>query len=318
MKRPGLPLILAVLALIGCAALAFALFRTEQGLSRDLAEKLGEFGATAREARSESGAAQDATRDFAQRLNTIEARLAEFQNQQIALETLYKDLARTRDEWTLADIEQIVTLAAQQLQLSGNVKAALVALETADSRLARLDKPQFTGLRRALGRDMETLRATPFVDTGGIALRLDALSQGVAQLPLAHQARAKQAAPAPAGWGGAARETWNELKQLVQIRRLTDPEAPLLTPTQTYYLRENLRLRLLSARLALLAREEALYQSDLKAAHAWVERYFDARDPTVAAALVSLDKLLASRVSIAVPDIAASLDAVANHRLAHE
>lgn len=311
-------LIVALVALLASAVLGFALFRIEQSLSNDLAAKLGEFGATMHEARKQADEAREATRDFAQRMNTLESRLAEFQNQQLALETLYKDLARTRDEWVLADLEQIVMLASQQLQLAGNVRGALAALETADQRLARLDKPQFTGLRRAFAKDMEALRATPFVDTAGLALRLDALSGGLAGWPLAHMARARTPPAKAQGWGGLASELWGEFKQLVQIRRLSDPEAPLLTPTQTYYLRENLRLRLLSARFALLAREEATYQADLLAAHDWVARYFDTRDPAVTAAIKSLERLRASRVSIAVPDISGSLGAVAHYRLAQD
>src|SRR6266542_2987440 len=68
------------------------------------------------------------------------ARLAESQSQSLALEALYQDLSRNRDEWQLAEIEQVLAIASQQLQLARNVRAALLALQLADSRLARTDR----------------------------------------------------------------------------------------------------------------------------------------------------------------------------------
>ena len=129
-------------------------------------------------------ASQGSTGEAQVKQSVLENKIAESQSQQLALEALYQELSRSRDEWTLAEIEQILTVASQQLQLAGNVQAALLALQTAEGRLARSDRPQFIPLRRVLNRDIERLRAAPNLDIAGMALRLDNLIADVDGLPL--------------------------------------------------------------------------------------------------------------------------------------
>src|SRR3974377_35339 len=79
------------------------------------------------------------------------------------------------------------------------------------------------------------------------------------------------------GWRRFLRQVWQELRQLVRIENVARPEAPLLTPPQQFFLRENLKLRLLSARFDLLFRDQANFRADLTAADAWLDKYFDTR-----------------------------------------
>lgn len=290
------------------------------GLREELARRLRDSDADSREARTGAKLAQESVREAQTRLAQLEAKLAESQNQQVALEALYQELSRGRDEWVMAEIEQILTIASQQLQLAGNVQAALVALQTADSRLARSDRPQFIPLRKVIARDIERLKATPNVDLAGLALKLDQLISSVDSLALAHDERAGGSARPEARtdggfWNRFGAEVWGELRQLVRVRNVQRPEPPLLSPNQAFFLRENLKLRLLNARLALLARDEATFREDVKAAHGWLQRYFDPRAKSTAAALASLKALSASGISIEIPTIAGSLTAVRNFKL---
>jgi uncharacterized protein HemX len=261
---------------------------------------------------------REAVADAQVKLGVLEARLAESQNQQIALEALYQELSRNRDEWQLAEIEQVLAIAAQQLQLSGNVRAALLALQLAESRLARSDRPQFVPVRRALARDIERLKALPALDVAAATRQLDALAAGVDALPLAFEGRVERAPERPKppaeqpGWVEEFTSgLWSELKQLVVVRRVDAPEPPLLAPTQAYFLRENLRLRLLNARLALLARSQPAYQEDLRLAQDWLRRYFDARAKPVQAAQAQLRQLQSATPALEPPpSIADSLEAV--------
>src|SRR6185369_14680145 len=151
--------------------------------------------------RSAGRQAQEGLRDAQAKIGALEQRLTESQSQQLALEALYQELSRNRDEWQLAEIEQVLAIARQQLQLSGNVRAALLALQLAESRLARADRPQFLPVRRALARDIERLRAVPGLDLSGISLKLDSLVAAVDSLPLAFDERtpklADERAPLP-------------------------------------------------------------------------------------------------------------------------
>ncbi len=288
----------------------------------ELARRLRDIEADARDARSLARQAQEAMREMQARFGALEGRLADAQSQQAALEALYQELSRNRDEWQLAEIEQVLAIAAQQLQLTGNVRAALLALQVAEGRLARTDRPQFVAVRRALARDIERLKALPAVDLPAISRQLDALAAGVDALPLGLDGRAERAPQKPkppAAAQGAvelmAADLWNEIRQLVVVRRVDKPEAPLLAPSQAYFLRENLRLRLLNARVSLLVRSQATYQEDLQAAQRWLQRYFDTRARTTQAALAQLKQLQAAPLGLEpAPSISDSLEAVRGYK----
>lgn len=303
------------------AALVAALWLDTRGriaaTQEELARRLRDIEAGGREAVAQSQRAEEAARELQLRVGALEARLAESQSQQAALEALYQDLARGRDEWQLAEIEQVLAIAQQQLQLAGNVRAALLALQLAESRLVRADRPQFLALRRALARDIERLRALPALDLAGISLRLDGLIAAVDGLPLAFEerlTREPQGAARPAAeQGSLARlgtEIWRELKTLVVVRRIEGEAPPFVPPAQAYFLRENLKLRLLGARIALFSRNEAGYREDLRGAQAWIERYFDARSRPAQAALAQLKALAQATIAFEPPSLADSLDAV--------
>lgn len=136
----------------------------------------------------------ESLRDAQAKIGALDGRLAEFQNQQGALEALYQELARNRDEWQLAEIEQVLAIAQQQLQLSGNVRAALLALQLAEGRLSRVDRPQFLPVRRALTRDIDRLKSLPVLDVPGLSLALDRLVSSVDALPLAFDERVERPA----------------------------------------------------------------------------------------------------------------------------
>jgi uroporphyrin-3 C-methyltransferase len=314
--------VLAIIA-VALAAVLAALFwvDTRQRIGstqEELARRLQDLETIAREARSTARQSQDFVRDAQARIGQLEARLVEWQGQQLALEALYQDLSRNRDEWQLAEIEQVLAIASQQLQLAGNVRAALLALQLADGRLARADRPQFMPIRRALARDIERLRALPAIDFPGMSMRIDTLVASVDALPLAFDERAerlvaaKEAATAAERgfWARLGAEIWSEVKQLVVVRQMTSPEPPLLPPQQAWFLRENLRLRLLNARLSLLSRDEAGYREDLRAAQSWLRRYFDVRSKQTADALAQLKQLSSASISFEMPTISESLDAV--------
>ena len=244
---------------IAALAAAFAAWqwydsRSEIGaLRQETAKKLAAADAQAGGSRLVAEQAREAMAAAQVKLGMLESRLAESQNQQLALESLYQELSRNRDEWAYAEIEQSLALASQQLALAGNVKAALVALQTADARLQRMDRPQLTALRKAINGDIARLKAAPHVDTLAISTRLDALIAQLDKLPLATEMRSQPEQP-PAAAPGAGegnpwtrfwRDVWTELRGLICVQQMDKPDAALLAPSQSFFLRENLRLRLI-------------------------------------------------------------------------
>src|SRR3954463_9118707 len=185
--------LIAVLLAAGLALLSWLHTRQRIGATQEeLARRLRDIEADARDARVTARQAQETVREAQVRLGQLDARLAEWQSQQLALEALYQDLSRNRDEWQLAEVEQVLAIASQQLQLAGNVRAALLALQLAEGRLARTDRPQFMPIRRALARDIERLRALPAIDFPGMSMRIDSLVASVDALPLAFDERAER------------------------------------------------------------------------------------------------------------------------------
>jgi uroporphyrin-3 C-methyltransferase/uroporphyrinogen III methyltransferase/synthase len=271
------------------------------------------------------------------KVSVLEARQSEAQNQQAALEQLYRDLAKNRDDWALAEIEQVLSTASQQLQIAGNVRTALVALQNADARLSRIDRPQFIAIRRAIAQDIEKLKSLPSVDLTGVAVRLDSLIAQVDAMPLLSDAKPAIVAPTPKTklsnrqknesdsafewrvemqerWAAWSSELWTDLKQLLRVRTVTAPEALLLTPEQAFFARENVKLRLLNARVALLSRNDAAFRSDMAEADRALQRYFDSRDPHTRAGRELIRQIRESVLNIEMPSLSHSLAAVRQSR----
>ena len=178
-------------------------------------------------------------------------------------------------------------------------------------------------MRRIITRDADRLRALPAVDVPGLTLKLDNLVAAIDELPLASEQRPSETplrpAAAPTGfWARLGGEALRDVKDLLRIRVADLAEAPLLAPEQAYFVRENLKLKLLSARLALLARDEATFRADLRIAAKWLGQQFDTSGKTGANALAVLKQLGDSDVSMRLPDIADSLRAVQSQRTTRE
>lgn len=325
-RRSHLAAIALLLALLALAVAGWQWLESRRNfgqLELEVAKRLGEVDGLNRDARVLAAQSRDNLSDVSARLGQLEVRIVETQNQRLALESLYRDLSRSRDEWTLAEVEQVLLIANQHLQLAGNVKAALVALQTADTRLARMDRPQLSALRRVVNQDMERLKAAPDVDLVGMALRLDQIMSQVDALVLVMDKRPQRPDPetqssATGFWRRIWQETKQDLRDLIRIQNVEHPEVPLLSPDQAFFLRENLKLRLLGARLALLAHDEAGFRGDIKAASGWLTRYYDNSDKSVLAAQATLKQLIQADIGIRVPDISASLDAARSFLLARE
>ena len=297
--------------------------RASVSLQREVAGRLAAADAAASQARATEADLANQLRTAQSSIAALETRVSAFQAQQASLDALYRDLAPSRDELALTEIEQILVLASQQLSLAGNVQAALTALQVADGKLAQLDRPQFGALRRALAKDIEALKAVPYIDVTGIAIKLDQVIAAVDTLPLARDERvAPPPSPPPAAaepaWRRLLTDLWAQVHDIVRIEVSNQPAAPLLTPSQAFFLRENLRLRLLSARIGLLSHNERTFKADLHDAIAWLDRYFDITSHPVQSALATLAQQSQVTMPHAMPTLADSLDAVRALRVAAE
>ena len=318
----------AIIAVLALALLGWQWMETRTRLSdlqQELAKRLSQGDTVAQEGRTLAKQGQETLQSLQAKVGVLEARVADSQSQQQALDNLYQELARNRDDRLTAEVEQTINIAAQQLQLAGNVQLALTALQNADSRLAGVNRPQFLVLRKAVNRDIGRLRAVPVADVPGMALKLENVITAVDGMPLAFEAeprseaRAAQAAGNTGGfWANLGRELWGEMKQLIRVERLDRPDPGLLAPDHAFFLRENLKLRLVNARLSLLQRDTRSFREDARQAGAWIDRYFDNRTPAAQAALASLKQLATTDISAELPTLNDSLTALRSLKVGGE
>jgi uncharacterized protein HemX len=307
---------LAVIAL--ASALAFEWYDSRARIATlrdDTAARVREAGTDARESVAAVREMREALRELQARVGAAEQRLAEARSREVALDAMYQELARGRDDWLLAETEQTVQIAAQQLQLARNVPAALAALQTVEARLGRTDRPELASLRGAVAADIQRLKSTPTVDVSGLTTRIDRLIEEVERLPLRSEERpaaaSRPALPEPGPWWKRwTAAAWTEVKSLVRIERIDVSDPRLLAPEHAYFLRENLKLRLLHARVALIQRNETAFRSDVKQALDWINRYFDPREKSVADARAALAELEEAALRVELPTLADSLGAV--------
>ena len=296
-------------------------------LQQELARRLADGDSAVKDARTQARQSQEALAILQAKVGVLDAKLAETQSQAVALEAMYQELSSTRDERVLAEVEQAVAIAMQQLQFAGNVEAALSALQGADARLARSVQPQFLPARKLIARDIERLKATPGADITGLSLKIESVVAAVDSLPLAYAQRpiaeaVKPATPSkPASadyWRELGADLWREFRQMVRLERIDQADPALLAPHQSFFLRENLKLRLLNARLALLGHDQWTFRNELKQAQYWVDRYFDGREKSVQTVQGSLKQLASTEINIELPNLNESLSAIKNFTLGKE
>jgi uroporphyrin-3 C-methyltransferase len=220
----------------------------------------------------------------------LDSRLSEVALQRSQLEELMQSLSRSRDENMVVDIESALSLAQQQAELTGSVQPLLAALQSAHKRLSKAAQPRLNPVLRALQSDMDRMQSVSVIDTPSLLNKLDELVVLVEELPLLNavgsKSRTAPATPKPVAhvweqvwregqWSALGASMWAELSSLVRVSRIDQPEAVLLSPEQSFFARENLKLRLLNARLGLLARQTAASRDDLQLVERDIYRFFD-------------------------------------------
>ncbi|WP_199543513.1 fused uroporphyrinogen-III synthase HemD/membrane protein HemX [Paraburkholderia kururiensis] len=329
------PLLWFVVVVIACAAGVggFALNRKVARMDERLVQRQQANDAQTAELRVKTDQAVATVHQMDSQVAQLEGKLADAQNAQQALAQQYADLARNRDDWTLAEVGQMLSSASEQLQLTGNTQLALFALQSADQRLAASDGAQALAVRKAIAQDVDKLKAAPSTDLTGLGIKLDNAIDAVDTLPLAGEApvaHAKPQAPKPADTAKLAAATgeprwkvWlqsfatgigHQLTSLVQVRRIDNADAMLVAPDQGYFVRQNVKLRLLSARISLLSRNQAALKSDLHAADAALARYFDNASKQTQTVRDLVKQVDAGSPAVELPNLNTSLQAVRQYR----
>jgi uroporphyrin-3 C-methyltransferase len=318
-KTSRLALTLAVVA-VAALALSAMLWQKLSLIEEQLVRQSADSGSNAIEARTLARQALDQAREAVARQAVMDERLSTVALQRTQLEELMQSLSRSRDENLVVDIESAVRLAQQQAQLTGSVEPMLAALKSADLRLTRAAQPRLAALQRAIARDLARVKGATVSDTPTLLVKFDEVVRLADELPLANAV----AAPAPSGslkprrdegvvawWQRGLQVVGEEFRKLVRVSRIEQPEAALVSPEQSYFLRENLKLRLLNARLGLLARQFDASRADLVAAAAMINKYFDPASRGTRLAASMLQQMQGQMKNLELPRVDDTLAALA-------
>ena len=236
-----------------------------------------------------------------------------------ALASLYRDIQGDNEDWAIAEVEYLLIIAMHRLLLEGDVITALAAMEAADLRLKGLGDPGLLPVRQQLVADMNQLRAVNHADLAGMAIYLAELVDLAADLPLNSQVITKAVLSADENqideglaaepiWKKVPRLLWQEIKSLVVIKRSGEARQALLLPGEEYFLTQNLRLELESARLSVLRADSGNLRASVVLIQSWLRQYFDTNDSAVINVMETLDQMQAIELQPALPDISSSVE----------
>lgn len=320
-QRSWLVLFLVVAVAGAALIVSVMLWQKLSRIQEQLARQSADTGLQALEAKTWAKQAQETVQDSAARISLMEARVAEVALQRTQLEDLMQSLSRSRDDNLVVDIDSALRIAQQQAQMTGNAEPLLVALQSAQKRIQRAAQPRLTPVSRAIEKDLERLNNLPAFDLPGLLVKLDEGVTLVDGLSLANEAQVSQnqmrlqAEAAgeqvpPTWWMASLTRMGEEIKNLLRVSRIDTPEAALMSPEQAFFVRENLKLKLLNARLGLLARQKDGVRADLGSAAVLVRRYADLQTRRTAQLLQLLEQTSEQVRTSDVPRIEGSLAAL--------
>jgi uroporphyrin-3 C-methyltransferase len=287
----------ALVALLVAIMLWLKVGAMQEQLARQSADAL----AQSLEARTFALHADEIVRDAAGRLALVETRVAEVALQRAQLEEIMQSLSRSRDESLAVDVEAALRFALQQAQVTGNVQPLLAALKAGEQRVARAAQPRLAPVQRAMQNDIDRLRASAGAGMVEALLQIDELIRRVDDLPTVNAVAVRadgdvEIEPVPADaswWERILPRVRAEARALLRVSRIEYPDAALLTPQQTFFLRENFKLKLLSARLSVLSRQVDAARGQLAEVSASLNHYFDPASRRVQAAATLLQQIQA-------------------------
>lgn len=248
---------------------------------------------------------------------------------------LHSELGRSIDSWTLEEAEQLMFVANQRLQFTGDVEISRSALELADERLENLADPGLNSVRQLLSSEILALRNVDSIDTTSVLNKLTTLSDSVGTLPLigdivvpekmaANENQSESESETGAGQSeevskfrrysqpiiDATSAFIGSLGDLIQIEKNGTSIKPVISAEVRQMTYEKTRLTLEAAQIAFIRQQPALYTNRIQSARQWVEQNFDQNANSTITWLAQLNDIGSLSPNAEIPNISASLNAI--------
>ena len=282
------------------------------------------------------------------RLSGAEQRISELNLQRTQLEELMLSVSRSRDETLVQDLGSALRFAVQQAQLMGNPQPLIAALQVGIERIEAAANPRLAGVRDAMKNDLDVMQTETNTDVSLVVRDLARLTRDVNKIAMRDTAPPTDrtvtsdadtsAAPSPAiglatdpasttvapslldqavtsvssVWHSLSQAFVAQASQLVRVRAVAPTDELMLSPENAWVLRENLKLRLLSARLAVLSGQKQTALADISAVLQGIALYADPAAPSVVGLVGDLQQLQTTIAALHVPIPQSTLAALAS------
>ena len=319
--------LLLVLVLAGAAG-----WSLQQGMDRekDLKRRINKLENTTGGQQAElQGQLQSLEQDIRKQLKTgLDAANSASTNQSASLQQFSQQLdaqnqqiaafsANDHESWLRAEAQYLLRLANQRVVMARDTDSALALLDSADSILRQLDDVSLHDVRAAVAAEQAALRAVPKVDVEGIYLRLSALVEQADRLvifQMQEQEDQPEARPEEGDWQVRLERGYEEaarkLSDYIVIRRRDVPMQALMDPQWEGLVRQNLRMLLEQAQVALLSGNQTLYVESLQRSQHWVAQFFDTDDAAARAMSREIAQLEGQTIQVVMPNLTRSLQAL--------
>lgn len=268
---------------------------------------------------SQRDALDSAREDFAAQERLLDEERLRMESREAELRAtvadVHKRVGSSNTQWMVAEADYLMRVANARMTLARDADTAREALLLADQRLRDTRDPTWHPVREQLAREIAAIDSANLPDTAGLAAQLGAMSEQIPQLRLARAtlggpartSEQPQEARSERTWDTLLDDLWVGFKDTVRIRRNDKPVQAMLAPDQQFFLYENLRLQLESARLAVARSDAKLFRDSLSNASAWLSNHFDMIDAPTSRLHKQTLQMMAINIRPALPDISQSL-----------
>ena len=224
-------------------------------------------------------------------------------------------IAQQPNDWLFSEADFLLNNALRKLVLDNDVDTGVSLLKLADETLAKVNNSEAMAIRSAINQDLKQLLSVESIDQNAVMQRLSQLANSVDELPVLNvnfgdEPNSDKLSDSLADWQSNAEKS--AISFLNHFIRITPKQGAdrkeLLAPNQDIYLRENIRLRLQLAIMAVPRQQNDLYKQSLEAVATWVRSYFDTSAEVTQSFLKSLDELAELSVYVDVPSQLQSLN----------
>ena len=222
--------------------------------------------------------------------------------------------AQQPTDWLFSEADFLLNNALRKLVLDNDVDTAVSLLKLADETLTKVNNSQSAAIRSAINQDLKQLLSVAGVDQNAVMQKLSQLANTVDELPVldvnfGDDQNATKLSDSLSDWAeNAEKSATSFLNHFIRISPKHGADRKeLLAPNQDIYLRENIRLRLQLAIMAVPRQQNELYKQSLEAVASWIRSYFDTNAEVTQSFLKSVDELSEVSIYVDVPSQLQSL-----------